>query len=324
MPLINEISIDRAKIIIEGFYLGFLKCEPDTDGLGHWAQRLHASQNIALILEEIFESDEFQNLTAWGTKERLALLKSIREKITRPINVVDVGSILIGSEKPMWLELSDFSEVNVTGFVPQSESFDRVDDFKNPICIKNRGIALGDGMEHILHINNEINTSSFFRILQNTDIHHLSEIRTVQTALIPTQRLDNLDLPYKIDLLKFDVQGYELEILKHGVEKLKLTSLVFIEVAFSPIYENQPLFSEIDTFMQENGFQLIDLYACKYPMNGVENRSPDLLMWADALYKKVPQDSESMSIQNLILGVLFNKWNLAEFGNRSCHIKKEN
>ena len=93
MPLINEISIDRAKIIIEGFYLGFLKREPDTDGLGHWAQRLHASQNIALILEEIFESDEFQNLTAWGTKERLALLKSIREKITRPINVVDVGSI---------------------------------------------------------------------------------------------------------------------------------------------------------------------------------------------------------------------------------------
>ena len=54
----------------------------------------------------------------------------------------------------MWLELSDFSEVNVTGFDPQSESFDRVDDFKNPICIKNRGIALGDGMEHILHINN--------------------------------------------------------------------------------------------------------------------------------------------------------------------------
>jgi uncharacterized membrane protein YoaT (DUF817 family) len=130
--------------------------------------------------------------------------------------------------------------------------------------------------------------------------------------------LDGLAVPPIIDLLKIDVQGYELEIFKSSLKTLASTGLVYIEVAFSPIYKGQALFHEINSFLLQNGFQLIDLKDFKYPMTGVENQSSDLIMWGDALYRKIPPSLADQAIQNFILAVLFHKYNLAEFG----HIQK--
>ena len=62
-----------------------------------------------------------------------------------------------------------------------------------------------------------------------------------------------------IDFLKLDTQGSELDILKGSIQTLPRTSLVEIEVEFSPIYEGQPLFADVDTFMRANGFTLWNL-----------------------------------------------------------------
>lgn len=63
----------------------------------------------------------------------------------------------------------------------------------------------------------------------------------------------------QVDFLKLDTQGSELEILKGSAQTLSKTSLVEIEVEFSPIYEGQPLFADVDTFMRANGFVLWNL-----------------------------------------------------------------
>jgi FkbM family methyltransferase len=62
-----------------------------------------------------------------------------------------------------------------------------------------------------------------------------------------------------IDYLKLDTQGSELDILIGSIQTLSRTSLVEIEVEFSPIYEGQPLFADVDTFMRANGFALWNL-----------------------------------------------------------------
>lgn len=58
----------------------------------------------------------------------------------------------------------------------------------------------------------------------------------------------------QIDLLKIDVQGYELEVLRGAAHALSLTELVLLEVSFLPIIEGAPLMPETVAFMRERGF----------------------------------------------------------------------
>jgi len=62
-----------------------------------------------------------------------------------------------------------------------------------------------------------------------------------------------------IDLLKLDVQGYELEVLKGAEVWLPRTEMVLMEASLIPINEGCPLIGEVITFMTARGFQLLDI-----------------------------------------------------------------
>ena len=82
-----------------------------------------------------------------------------------------------------------------------------------------------------------------------------------------------------IDLLKLDVQGYELKILagaKHLLETKRIT-LLFTEVNFVPLYANQAYFHQVYQFLLGEGFQLVSFY------NQTHREGPEL-NWADALF----------------------------------------
>lgn len=58
------------------------------------------------------------------------------------------------------------------------------------------------------------------------------------------------------DYIKVDTQGSELEILKGGKKVLQSVRALEVEVEFNPIYQNQPLFSDVDLFLRKQGFML--------------------------------------------------------------------
>ena len=64
----------------------------------------------------------------------------------------------------------------------------------------------------------------------------------------------------RIDFLKLDTQGTELEILKGAREYLSAAkiSVVKTEVSFVPVYRGQCTFGEIDRFMKDHGFVFVD------------------------------------------------------------------
>ena len=62
-----------------------------------------------------------------------------------------------------------------------------------------------------------------------------------------------------IDILKIDVQGYELEVLKGALLSLKNTHFLIVEVSFLEIYENAPLANEIIQFLNTQNFQIFDI-----------------------------------------------------------------
>lgn len=57
-----------------------------------------------------------------------------------------------------------------------------------------------------------------------------------------------------IDLLKIDVQGYELEVLRGATNALAISELVLLEVSLLPIIKGAPLMPETVRFMDERGF----------------------------------------------------------------------
>ena len=60
----------------------------------------------------------------------------------------------------------------------------------------------------------------------------------------------------RVDFIKLDTQGTELEILQGGVRALATVRCVEVEVEFNPIYRGQPLFCDVDAFMRAQGFVL--------------------------------------------------------------------
>lgn len=63
-----------------------------------------------------------------------------------------------------------------------------------------------------------------------------------------------------IDYLKIDTQGSELKVLQ-GAEKLlnaKRINLLKIEVSTVAVYQHQVLFSDIDLFLRNKGYVLVD------------------------------------------------------------------
>lgn len=84
-----------------------------------------------------------------------------------------------------------------------------------------------------------------------------------------------------IDLLKIDVQGNTLNVIKGCFGLLTDGRIKFIqcEVEFLEIYKNQKLFHHIATYLEQYNYHLFSLYNMHFDVN-------DRLSWADALFYK--------------------------------------
>lgn len=83
---------------------------------------------------------------------------------------------------------------------------------------------------------------------------------------VPVMRLDDaLDanaLPRPC-LLKLDVQGYELEVLRGGDRVLRNVDEIFAECSFDEMYAGQPLAGELIAYLWAKGFALTGVFDVK-------------------------------------------------------------
>jgi len=126
----------------------------------------------------------------------------------------------------------------------------------------------------------------------------LSEVSNLDFALeIETTTLDTFCQDEGIDTIDFlqvDVQGADLDVLKGASEIVNRSVLgVQIEVEFSPLYLNQPLFADVDTHLRNIGFSLFDLNVARRPRTNspvVSKNHPGQILWGDAFYFQDPID----------------------------------
>jgi len=67
-----------------------------------------------------------------------------------------------------------------------------------------------------------------------------------------------------VDLLKLDLQGYELRALNGGLRTLAMTDYVISEVEWVELYKGQVLFYELDKFIESHGFVWKEYFDLRY------------------------------------------------------------
>ena len=227
-----------------------------------------------------------------GTARRHpARIDTILPDLETPIAIADIGA-RASSEGEIYRSLIARDIARVIGFEPDQSSVAES-------ARRNRWSVyypdfIGDGKPGSFHLTNRPMTASLFKPDRSIvdRFNNLGDLlQVVDTHLVATKRLDDA-VPDDVDMIKIDIQGGEHMAFDGGGRILSGTMLIQTEVEFVPLYENQPLFAEIDQCLRRAGF----LFHSFLSMAGrafkplMANKDPNApirqMLWADAVYVK--------------------------------------
>lgn len=131
----------------------------------------------------------------------------------------------------------------------------------NNVQYHNVGVGSSEG-EIVFYKNKNTGTSSF---LTPNDFHSKHMARKYEQLNVPVIRLSQFLSEHElanVSILKLDIEGFELEVLKDLHENLNKgqIDMVFCEVNYTPTYHGQPLLEDIIVEMRQHGFVLYNSY----------------------------------------------------------------
>ncbi|MFM2043962.1 MAG: hypothetical protein RLY86_2538 [Pseudomonadota bacterium] len=185
---------------------------------------------------------------------QIAAFHALMEMEVR-VKVVDIGANPIDAEPP-YVELLRAGQADVVGFEPNEKALEVLNTRKGP----NETYfphAVGDGTRHTLHICQAPGMTSLLKPNRAVlGLFHGFPIwgTVLRTVEVDTVRLDDVPATEGVDLIKMDIQGGELMVLQNAESRLRDALVIQSEVEFLPLYENQPLFSDVEQFLRARGF----------------------------------------------------------------------
>ena len=168
--------------------------------------------------------------------------------------------------------VKDFKEVfkhsTIHAFEPSPDTFEilknKTSSFEN-IHLWNYGIGASSG-DLLLNEYVHSNTNSFLDI-QNNEPSNLKRRTLVKTTTV--DQFSDENGIHKIDVLKIDTEGFELEVFK-GASKIfsdcKI-GLLFFEVSFVNSHKDMPTFTELWDFVLKKDFELVSIYPLVHRKN---------------------------------------------------------
>lgn len=172
----------------------------------------------------------------------------------RRTRVVEVGANPI-NENP-YAGLLAAGHCEVWGFEPEPRAFARLAQSETETYLP---YAIGRGGPATLHVTKSASLTSLLRPSGETATffqRFASPGAVIEEIAVETHRLDDLDEVPPFDLMKIDVQGGELQVFEGATAKLATALAVITEVAFVPLYEEQPLLDDQMRVLRGHGFDL--------------------------------------------------------------------
>lgn len=175
-----------------------------------------------------------------------------------PVHIVDIGASTHGKMTEPYASLMQMGLAKVTGFEPNKVECQRLNEmYASSKVYHYYPEFVGKGGPATFYETNWYMTGSLYKPNKSLleSFEQLSDVTTLQAEhpvnTIGLAQLEDLD---EIDLIKIDVQGAELDVFQGAAEKLDDALVIWTEVEFVPLYENQPLFAEVDQYMRQKGF----------------------------------------------------------------------
>jgi FkbM family methyltransferase len=210
--------------------------------------------------------------------------------LASPIEVVDIGaSTLSATETPPYEPLLTHGLARLTAFEPNPAELAKLQSTQTRRYLPN---AIGDGGPATLHLTRHPGFAS--TLTPDPDVTRHIHSFTALTEVIgqrtlQTTKLDDIDDIPRIDLLKIDIQGGELAAFQGGRLKLSRALCIQTEVAFVPIYQDQPLFPDQDAVLRALGLRFFGFASAhRFPFAGTPNdlyfsaKRHDIGQWIDA------------------------------------------
>jgi FkbM family methyltransferase len=189
-------------------------------------------------------------------KQAISLIKQLKPDKNNII--IDVGA----SEGSVSLFFAKhFPQTKIYSFEPIQSSYKRLvsatKQFSNIHPINKAAGAAKYSQE--INVANRISSSSLFELNPKNDDNFITKnIGLVNKEKIEVSTIDD-EIPndVNINLIKFDVQGFEIEAMKGAIDALKRTLIVVVEVSNHNYYLNGAKYYEIDDFLRSKDFELL-------------------------------------------------------------------
>ncbi len=212
---------------------------------------------------------------------------------TYPITIADGGTS--GGIMPLWKQHR--RHIFIIGFEPDARTFDALNSQQNRL-VKYFNFGLSQqGSEIPFYLTRKQQNSSCY--LPNRQLLDRfpkpNRFDVIEETTLKCRALDEFlheENLFDVDFVKLDTQGSELKILQGATTILEQSVFgLEIEVCFNELYQSAPLFSDIDLFVRQFGFDLIDLRTVSWKRTVGANvgNSKGQLVFADALYFKQTQ-----------------------------------
>lgn len=190
-------------------------------------------------------------------------------------SISDDLKLLINKENPVIIDgganygetadefLSQFKNPTIYCFEANKNlATDLVKHFMDKDNVHVIGNALGNKNSKVnFDISKNLPSSSFLKRSELYREYHGDLTETKETISTDMVTIDSVFKQGElIDLLKLDLEGYELEALKGATNTLPNVKIIMTEVWFAEGYEGAPYFSDIEVFLREKNFMLLNIY----------------------------------------------------------------
>lgn len=227
-------------------------------------------------------------------------------ELDAPLQVADIGA-RITKEVPVYKPLLDHKVAHLHGFEPEPEAFEELRSAAGD-DISVYPFAVGKAGPATFYAHHIGALSSVFKFCASA-AKYLGKgfwvKRPITEHAMTLVALDAVDGLPTLDVLKMDVQGAELDVLQGGQDTLADCVMIIPEVRFYRMYEDEPMWADVDQEMRAQGFVLHKFMHQKSVVlpssqkSSFHKRRGSQLLDGDAVYIRNLEDPDTLSTRQL-------------------------